>query len=146
MHLPNRPQINRWFERTKLIRFQHCDPAAIIFYPQYFVLFHELQEDWFTEGLDENYGDYIFRQRLGVPSVKASCEFLAQSRLGDEVLFRLHPTVLGKSSLTFTAEAACKGELRARGEFTVVQMSLDTRKAVPFRGGLRARIESFMQD
>ena len=60
-----------WFERTKTIRFHHCDPAAIIFYPQYFVLFHELMEEWFTEGLQTNYGTYIREQRLGVPAVRA---------------------------------------------------------------------------
>lgn len=43
------------FESTKLVRFQHCDPAGIVFYPQYFVLFHELIEDWFNEGLRVNY-------------------------------------------------------------------------------------------
>ena len=26
------------FERKKLIRFHHCDPAGIVFYPQYLVL------------------------------------------------------------------------------------------------------------
>jgi 4-hydroxybenzoyl-CoA thioesterase len=30
------------FECDKLIRFHHCDPAGIVFYPQYFVLFNEL--------------------------------------------------------------------------------------------------------
>ena len=33
------------FESDKLIRFHHCDPAGIIFYPQYFILFNELVED-----------------------------------------------------------------------------------------------------
>ena len=84
-----------WFERLKVIRFHHCDPAAIIFYPQYFVLFHELMEEWFSEGLNTNYGEYIRVARLGVPAVKAECEFVAQSKLGDEVNFRLHPTRLG---------------------------------------------------
>jgi 4-hydroxybenzoyl-CoA thioesterase len=39
------------FVREKRVRFHHCDPAGIVFYPQYFVLFHELMEDWFREGL-----------------------------------------------------------------------------------------------
>ena len=30
------------FKQDKLVRFQHCDPAGIVFYPQYFVLFKEL--------------------------------------------------------------------------------------------------------
>lgn len=31
------------FRTEKLIRLQHCDPAGIVFYPQYFVLFQELE-------------------------------------------------------------------------------------------------------
>ena len=132
-----------WFERRKVIRFHHCDPAAIIFYPQYFVLFHELMEEWFTEGLQTNYGTYIREQRLGVPAVRATCDFTAQSRLGDEVTFRLQPVHLGNSSLRFAAEAVAGEELRARAEITVVQMSLETRKAVPFDAALRANIEAW---
>ena len=60
------------FVREKTLHFQHCDPAGIIFYPQYFVLFHEVLENWWTEGLGIPYGDYIRRQRLGVPAVRTA--------------------------------------------------------------------------
>ena len=53
--LPNSKPIV--FEDDKLIRFHHCDPAGIIFYPQYFVLFNELIEDWFTRGLGISFVD-----------------------------------------------------------------------------------------
>ena len=134
-----------WFARDKLIRFNHCDPAAIIFYPQYFVLFHELMEDWFNDALDTNYGEYIRRARLGVPAVRADCEFLTQSRLGDVVCFQLEPVRLGRSSLSFEGEAIGDGELRARAQITVVQMSLETRRAVPFDDRLRAKIGAFLR-
>ena len=133
-----------WFERTRTIRFHHCDPAAIIFYPQYFVLFHELLEEWFTDGLGTPYGEYIRVARLGVPAVKAECEFFTQCGLGDAVRFRLQPTRLGTSSLGYTGEAWGGEELRARAAITVVQMSLETRRSVPFAPDLRARIEAFL--
>ena len=133
-----------WFERRKVIRFHHCDPAAIIFYPQYFVLFHELMEEWFTEGLQTDYGEYVRNARLGVPAVTAACEFFAPSQLGDVVDFRLQPTRLGSSSLAFVGEATGKHQLRARAHITVVQMSLDTRQSVPFAAPLRARITTYL--
>lgn len=134
-----------WFARDRLIRFNHCDPAAIIFYPQYFVLFHELMEDWFNEALDTNYGEYIRSARLGVPAVRADCEFLSQSRLGDVVRFQLEPIRLGNSSLSFEGEAWGSDELRARARITVVQTSLDSRRAVPFDARLRANIARFVR-
>ncbi len=33
------------FEDDKLVRFHHCDPAGIIFFPQYFIMFNEMIED-----------------------------------------------------------------------------------------------------
>lgn len=134
-----------WFARDKLIRFNHCDPAAIIFYPQYFVLFHELMEDWFNEALDTPYGEYIRTARLGVPAVRADCEFLSQSRLGDVVRFQLEPVRLGNSSLAFEGEAWGGDELRARARITVVQMSLESRRAVPFDDRLRAQIARYVR-
>ena len=52
------------FEDGEPVRFHHCDPAGLIFYPQCFVLFHELMEDWFTRGLDEPYPDLVMRRRI----------------------------------------------------------------------------------
>jgi 4-hydroxybenzoyl-CoA thioesterase len=39
------------FRRPRLIRFSDCDPAGIVFYPQYFVMLNGLVEDWVNEGL-----------------------------------------------------------------------------------------------
>ncbi|MSR15388.1 MAG: acyl-CoA thioesterase [Gammaproteobacteria bacterium] len=132
------------FERFKTIRFQHCDPAGIIFYPQYFVLFHEVIEDWFTEGLATPYGDYIRIQRLGVPAVKATDAFMTQAFLGERLRCNLSCTRLGSSSLEYQVDAWHGEELRARGHATVVQMSLDSRRSVPFAPALRARIGQFL--
>ena len=132
------------FERNKTLRFQHCDPAGIIFYPQYFVLFHELMEEWFTEALDTPYGDYIRVRRLGVPAVKVEVEFLTQGYLGDSLRFGLSCVRLGTSSLTLAVDAYGGDECRARGQLTIVQMSLESRRGVAFDGALRARIEQYL--
>lgn len=68
------------FENNKQIRFHHCDPAGIVFYPEYFVLFNELVEDWFNEGLGVDFSKFHMVERLGFPAVKIECEFLTPSR------------------------------------------------------------------
>ena len=55
------------FVKEKFIRFQHCDPAGIVFYPHYFVLFHELVEDWFNEGIGESYAHFVKHHGMGLP-------------------------------------------------------------------------------
>ena len=132
------------FEDEKPVRFHHCDPAGLIFYPQYFVLFHELMEDWFTRGLDEPYPDLIMRRRIGAPMGRVECEFLAPSRLGDVLHFSLRLSHLGRSSLTMLVDCSCKGEMRARAKLTVVIASLVEVAAHPIEGELRARMERYL--
>lgn len=120
------------------------DPAAIVFYLQYVILFHEMLEDWFNDGLGTDYGHYIRVERLGVPAVRTACEFLAQMRMGERLSLRLWCTRLGTSSLDYMIEAWCAEELRARASTTVVQMSLESRRSVPWSVALRARIEPYL--
>lgn len=127
------------------LRFHHCDPAGIIFYPQYFVLFHETLEAWFTDGLAMPYGQYVREHRLGVPAVSTRAEFATQAWLGETLRLELFCTRLGTSSLDYTVEAWHADTLRARGHTTVVQMSLETRRAVPFEATLRAAIEQYLE-
>ena len=47
------------FERPLRIRFGHCDPAGIVYFPQYLVMLNGLLEDWFTDGLGVSYAELL---------------------------------------------------------------------------------------
>ena len=51
------------FERALRVRFAHCDPAGIVFFPQYLVMFNGLVEDWFTDGLGVPYAELLGPRR-----------------------------------------------------------------------------------
>ena len=36
------------FTRATVVRFEHCDPAGLMFYPRFFALMNEAVEDWFA--------------------------------------------------------------------------------------------------
>jgi 4-hydroxybenzoyl-CoA thioesterase len=55
------------FRRPRLIRFSDCDPAGIVFYPQYFVMLNGLVEDWVNEGLGLSYHGLVAQRRIGLP-------------------------------------------------------------------------------
>jgi 4-hydroxybenzoyl-CoA thioesterase len=131
------------FERQKLIRLQHCDPAGIVFYPQYFLLFNELVEDWFNEGLGIDFADFHANARMGIPLAHVEADFVAPSKQGEQLTMRLTVKELGNSSLKLGISALCGGEERVRAALTIVQASLDTRRSVPFSPETRARIERF---
>lgn len=37
------------YEQTIRIRFGHCDPAGIVYHPQYFVILNQLMEDFYRD-------------------------------------------------------------------------------------------------
>ena len=134
----------RAFESEKRVRFQHCDPAGIVFYPQYFVLFHELIEDWFNCGLEVKYADLIAVQRLGVPTVRLECDFIAPSTIGDTLRLRLVVRRVGTTSIALSLMAFSGDELRVRIEQVIVLFSLERRAPVAISEDLRRRIGQFL--
>src|SRR5207249_5500013 len=58
------------FSKERRIRFSDCDPAGIVFYPQYFVMFNGLVEDWFNESLRVDYRQLVMERRVGLPTVR----------------------------------------------------------------------------
>ena len=131
------------FERDKLIRFHHCDPAGIVFYPQYFVLFNELVEDWFNQGLQCNYADMVYKERLGTPMVNLRAEFLSPSQIGETLRLSLTVRRIGRSSLELEVDGTAGGNLRVRAFLTVVLANVDARRSVPIPPDLRRRIETY---
>ncbi len=133
------------FECDKLIRFHHCDPAGIVFYPQYFVLFNELVEDWFNEGLGIDFARFHVESGLGVPMGSIECRFLAPSKVGDILRLSLSVSRMGTSSLELRVSGQSAGETRVEARLTVVLASLQTRRSVPFTGELREKLEQYLE-
>ena len=132
------------FVREKRVRFHHCDPAGIVFYPQYFVMVHELMEDWFTEALGEDYAALVREKGRGMPAVKVEAEFLAPNPLGDVITFELAVAKLGASSVTVRVEGRARGLTCIRASAVIVHSSLKPLKALPFPDELRARMERYL--
>ena len=135
------------FVRERLIRFSDCDPAGIVFYPQYFVMFNGLVEDWVEEGLGVGYRRLIVERRIGLPTVRLEAEFRAVSRMGDRVSLQLAVQRLGGRSLTL--DLRCMGraadgseELRMRVEQVLVTTSLETHRSIEVPADLRSAIDA----
>ena len=132
------------FEDDKLIRFHHCDPAGIIFYPHYFILFNELIEDWFTRGLGISFVDQVTKERVSTPIGRVECDFVAASKIGDVLSFRLAVGRIGTSSIRLNIEVRHDEEVRVRAMLTVVRASLETLRSVPISQDLRRRMERYL--
>ncbi len=133
------------FKTTKLVHFEHCDPAGLIFYPRYLQLSHQVIEEWFLNGLGISHGDMVVNQRVGIPTVKLEAAFAAASRVEDILEFSLHVTRVGNSSVTLNIEAHCQDELRYQVTQVIVFAELDTMpiRSIPIPENVRKQITRF---
>lgn len=119
------------FQRTRRIRFSECDPAGIVFYPQYFVMFNDLMEAWVDELVPDGFRGLIIERRVGMPTVRLEADFRAISRMGDLVTLELEVERLGNKSLNLAWRCLGEdGELRMGAQQTIVFTSLDTHRAI----------------
>ena len=88
------------FTRTVPIRFSHCDPAGIVYFPHYFDMFNGLVEDWYTEQLGVNYANLILGDQHGFPYVHIETDFKLPSRMGERLDLTLLLTRVGRSSIS----------------------------------------------
>lgn len=119
------------FTRPHKIHFSECDPAGIVFYPQYFVMFNNLLERWIDALIPEGFAGYILDQRFGLPTVHLEAEFKAVSRMGDDIQLELCVERIGRKSITLRQSCiGANGELRMQVTQTYVTTSLETHQAI----------------
>ena len=129
------------FQREQLVRFGHCDPAGIVFYPRYFEMLNELIEDWFAQDLGLPFDVLIGQRGVGMPTAQLDTRFLRVSRHGDRLVQTIRIERLGGGSMTLGI--AFEGDDGTRVEFTQVLVctSLATHKPQAFPADLRAALE-----
>ena len=133
--------------RAKIpIRFTHCDPAGIVFYPRYFEMFNDLVEDWFRDGLQFPFPHLINRRGWGVPTVHLEVDFVAPSTFGEELDAQLRVQTVGATSIGLEIVlSGPRNDARVRARFTLVLIDRKTYKAIPLPDDLRAKVLEFRQ-
>jgi 4-hydroxybenzoyl-CoA thioesterase len=127
------------------IRFQHCDPAGIVFYPRYFEMFNLVIETWFETSLDHGFKKMHYVSKFGIPTVNIETGFHAPSFLEDIIDFQLIIKHLGISSVTLQIEGKCGAEMRCTDTQTIVCVDMETRKPRPWPDQVRAQMVKFQE-
>ncbi len=137
------------FSVRKQVRFHHCDPAGIVFYPQYFYLLHETQEDFLAHIGHPEHG--LIASGLGVPIVDLKTEFLGMCRYGDEIDISLGLTRIGNASIGMHYEIhSCSAPtdmgqaLKLIANTVVVCSEIPHGKVLPIPDGLRAALLPYL--
>ncbi|MGQ2980639.1 MAG: acyl-CoA thioesterase [Polaromonas sp.] len=138
------------FTVRKQIRFHHCDPAGIVFYPQYFYLLHETQEDFLAHiGQPEH---LLIASGLGVPIVDLKTEFRGMCRYGDDIDISLALTRIGNASIGMHYEIHSTPRppdmgpaLKLIADTVVVCSEIPHGKVLPIPAGLRAALLPYLE-
>lgn len=130
------------FSTVKHIKFHHCDPAGIVFFPQFFVLIHELLEDWFTQGLETDYAKLI-SSGVGLPAVRADCEFLRPCPMGTVLTLTLQVRRVGRTSVELAIDGAAANKLVLRATLIVVYVSLQEMRPLEIPADIRMAMLRF---
>ena len=139
------------FSTQKLVRFHHCDPAGIVFYPQFYVLLHEVQEDFLAHiGHPEH---EMIASGYGVPIVDMKTEFLGMCRHGDVLDITLSLTRIGGASLGMYYEIRASAQARQapaaiklRATGVVVYSEIPHGKPVRIPDDLRHALQPYLQN
>jgi 4-hydroxybenzoyl-CoA thioesterase len=131
------------FTRSVQVRFSHCDPAGIVYFPRYFDMFNGLIEDWYDQELHCDYAELIMGSKHGFPFVHIECDFKIPSRMGDVIDLTLLVDRIGRSSLGLAIVCHLDGIERLRARMVTAMMALETGKPVPLPQTLREAIESY---
>ena len=130
------------FTMRQRLRFAHCDPAGIAYYPRYFELADHVIEEWTENVLGVPRRELHMRLGLALPTVHLEAEFAAVSRLGDWLDFALRVEEVGKSSVGLALGASCGEELRFSVRYRQVLVEMEGMKSMPWPDEWRRHLEA----
>ena len=118
------------------IRFRHCDPAGIVFYPRYVELLNDLVEDWFA-AMGASF-ESLIAQGLAVPMAALEAQFDRPSRQGETLEALLAVERVGRSSCRINVElTGPEGERRVMFRATMVFADMTEVRSEPWPVALR---------
>ena len=108
------------------IEFGDCDPAGIVYYPNYFRMFDTATAHLFELALGMKKIAWIRRFGiLGIPMVDTGAKFLKPSRFGDVVTIHSSVTEFGRSRFDVSHKLFNAGELAVEAHETRVWAGAD---------------------
>ena len=98
------------------IEWGHCDPAKIVFYPNYFTWFDQATRHLF-EAAGVGYDVMLNEYRIvGLPLVDAQAKFMSPSQFGDTIEITSHVSEWRRRTLVVTHEVTNAGTAAVHGE------------------------------
>ena len=128
--------------RSHPLKFAHCDPAGIAYYPKLFELLDGAIEEWTADVI--GVPRHVMHRDLaqGMPTVTMAARFAAVCYHGDVLRLELSIGAVGRSSVDFTINVTCGDEARFAVDYRQVLVDQETRKATAWPDDWCAKLEA----
>ena len=127
------------------VRFRHCDPAGIVFYPRYFEMINDFVEEWFDKGMSLPFHALHVDRKIGTPLASVQCDFTAPSRWHEKLRQELAVRRIGGASFAAGVRfLGPDGGLRLKAALTIVTVDLRTMRSTAIPDDLRHRMQAFL--
>ncbi len=131
--------------KTKVkIRFAHCDPAGILFYPRYFEILNGVVEDWFDEALGYSFNQLLTNLGVGTPMVDVHTEFLKPCRLDDVLAITLSVEKLSRASAIIHVNAKIGKDVYIHTHAVLVCSMRNLSASVPWPDDIARNMRKFL--
>ncbi|MBE9606713.1 hypothetical protein IAI18_17750 [Acetobacteraceae bacterium H6797] len=131
------------FRTSARMRFGDCDPAGIVFFPNWFKLANEAVEDFYGEGLKVDFHMLHGPRGIGTNYVHADADFFAPGMMGDVVHLTPIVTKVGGASYATTMHVHRGEQELLRMHFVNVTTSLAEKRAIPLPDDLRTALIAY---
>lgn len=129
------------FVSRQRIRFGHCDPAGIAYYPRLIELIDVAIEEWTTHGTGVSRRVMHLDLALGLPTAAIETRFERPCRLDELLDIAVEVRAVGTSSVVLAVTATCDGAPRYAATLTQVLIDLGMGKPVRWPAEWRARLQ-----
>lgn len=127
------------------VRFSHCDPAGIVYFPRFFDMINGVVEDWFAGALGLHHHHFIRDRRIGLGPAHVEADFMRPGFLGEELIFAVLVDRIGTSSLALSVHAQRGDDPVLLVRLVIVTTSLELHRSTPIPDDLRAALERYVE-
>ena len=132
------------FRTSVPVRFGDVDYAGIVFYPKFFIYFHEAFEQFF-EDARISYERLLAERRVSFPTVHIEVDYKAPLKYGDRLDLEVTVAKLGNRSATFryAGYRHADGKHAVTALITTACVDMNRFAAIDIPDDLRALFERF---
>ncbi len=131
------------FTTEIVVRFNHVDPAGIVYYPRYYEMINQASEIWFEDGLDYPYPK-MFSDGWAVPLAHLESSFRNPSYLNDRLTFALGVQKIGRSRIDLSIITSCNDEIRFFTRQSIVWVEHKRIKSAAIPDQIRKKMERYL--